>query len=337
VAVDASPIPVETHTLYAERSLGRLPGAFTEKKIKGEDYLYFQASQSGGTTKQFYLGRKTPALRRMVETFVRERAGWSADLDRLRRLAAQLRAGGINTTDGPSGRVLQAFSDSGLFEAGAVLVGTHAFVTLGNVLGVRWGAGATRTHDVDLASGPDGDIEVAVPDIEVDVPAVLESLKAGFLPVPSLDSAKASTSFKVRGQALRVDLLCPKRGARDTPLFIKRFNAAAQPLEFIEYLLEAPERAVVIGRVGILVKVPAPARFALHKLVVAEVRPAALQVKAVKDRAQARAILHILVENRPGDISLAWRAATAHGARFKKRPVDTGRRIIPIALTANRT
>jgi hypothetical protein len=196
-----------------------------------------------------------------------------------------------------------------------VLVGTHAFVALGNALGVRWGAGASRTQDLDLASKPDLDIDVAVPDAEVDLPAVLESLKMGFLPVPSFHATKPSTSFKVRGHALRVDLLCPKRGLRDTPVVIKRFNAAAQPLEFIEYLLEAPERAVILGGAPVLVSVPAPARFALHKLVVAEMRPAALQAKATKDRAQGQAILEVLMEDRPGDIPLAWNAATFHDRR----------------------
>jgi hypothetical protein len=324
-----TPIAVETQTLYAElleqllalhaeRSLGRLPGSFTEKNVKGEDYLYFQVSQPGGSTKQFYLGRKTPALVRLVDRFVRDRAALSGDLDRLRRLTAQVRAGGVNVTDTPSGRVLRAFSDSGLFEAGAVLVGTHAFVALGNLLGIHWGAGAVRTQDVDLASNPDVDIDVALPDVQVDVPAVLESLKLGFLPVPSFDAKEPSTSFKVRGHALRVDLLCPKRGPREVPLFIKRFNAAAQPLEFLDYLVEAPERAVVVSGDPILVKVPAPARFAMHKLVVAGMRPATLHTKAEKDRAQAGAILEVLVEDRPGDIPLAWKAATARGGRFKQ-------------------
>jgi len=327
--VVAAPIPLETQTLYAElleqllalhaeRSLGRLPGTFTEKKVKGDDYLYFQVSQPGGTTKQFYLGRKTPALERIVAKFARERTELRADLARLARLTAQLRAGGVNTTDGPSGRVLRSLSDSGLFEAGAVLVGTHAFVTLGNLLGVRWGAGAVRTQDVDLASKPGVDIDLALPDVEVDVPAVLESLKMGFLPVPAFDPTEPSTSFKVRGHALRVDLLCPKRGERDAPLFIKRFNAAAQPLQFLEYLLEAPERAVTVSGDPILVNVPAPARFALHKLVVAAMRPAAFQAKAAKDRAQALAIAGVLMESRPGDIPLAWEAAMDNGDRLRK-------------------
>jgi hypothetical protein len=321
-----SPIPLETQTLYAElleqllalhaeRSLGRLPGTFTEKTVKGEPYLYFQVSQPGGAVKQFYLGRKTPQLQRMVAKVARDRAELHADLDRIRRLAAQLRAGGVNATDAPSGRVLRSLSDSGLFEAGAVLVGTHAFVALGNLLGVHWGRGAVRTQDVDLASTPDLDIDVALPDIQVDVPAVLESLKMGFLPVPPFDRDQPSTSFKVRGRALRVDLLCPRRGPSHKPRFIKRFNAAAQPLNLVDYLLEAPERAVAVSGEAALVRVPAPARFALHKLVVADMRPAALQAKATKDRAQAQAVLDVLVENRPGDIPLAFEAARRLGGR----------------------
>jgi hypothetical protein len=121
-----APIAVETQTLYAElleqllalhaeRSLGRLPGTFTEKRIKGEDYLYFQVSQPGGGTKQFYLGRKTRALQRIVDGFLHDRRELRPDFDRLHRLGAQLRVGGMNVTDGPSARVLRSLSDSGLF------------------------------------------------------------------------------------------------------------------------------------------------------------------------------------------------------------------------------
>ena len=60
----ATPLPLETQTLYAEllehliavraqRSIGLLNGTFTEKIIKGRSYLYWQASQPGGKTRQF--------------------------------------------------------------------------------------------------------------------------------------------------------------------------------------------------------------------------------------------------------------------------------------------
>src|SRR3546814_4188196 len=47
-------------------------------------------------------------------------------------------------------RIVQRLSDYGFFRAGGVLVGTHAFLSFGNMLGVRW-AEALRTQDVDFA------------------------------------------------------------------------------------------------------------------------------------------------------------------------------------------
>jgi hypothetical protein len=325
----ATALPLETQTLYAEllehlvgvhaqRSIGGLTGSFADKTIKGESYVYWQASQPGGRTKQFYLGRRTPALERTLRRLERSMKEIAPDLDRIRRLAAQLRAGGANLTDGPSARVVRALAESGLFDAGAVLVGTHAFVVLGNVLGVRWVSASLRTQDVDLASAVDADIDVAVPDVEADVPSVLEGLEMGFLPVPPLDHQQPSTSFKVRGQSLRVDLLCPKRGAADSPVFIRRFNAAAQPLAHMDYLLEAPERAVLVNGGAALVNVPTPARFALHKLMIATLRPAAFQTKAEKDVAQAAEVLEVVASERPGDLALAWSPLLARGIRGER-------------------
>lgn len=312
-----APIPLETQTLYAEllehmigvraqRSIGALTGSFAEKTIKGERYLYWQASQPGGKTRQFYLGRSAPALERMVRRLERQRREIGPDLERVARLATQLRAGGANVADHASGRVVRALAESGLFDAGAVLVGTHAYGVLGNVLGVRWDSGSLRTQDIDVAGAREADIDVAVPDVEADVPSALEALEMGFLPVPPLDPKQASTSFKVRGQALRVDLLCPQRGKADTPVFIRRFRAAAQPLPFLDYLLEQPERALFLEGGAALVNVPAPARFAFHKLLVGPLRPAAFQAKAEKDVVQAAQVLEILADARPGDLGPAW-------------------------------
>jgi hypothetical protein len=320
----ATALPLETQTLYAEllehlmgvraqRSIGELTGSFTEKTVKGEKYLYWQASQPGGKTRQFYLGRRTPALERVVRRLEKQQAAIAPDLERVRRLAAQLRAGGANVADASSARVVRALAESGLFDAGAVLVGTHAFAVLGNVLGVRWVSGSLRTQDVDVAGARDGDIDVAVPDVEADVPSVLEGLEMGFLPVPPLDPKHPSTSFKIRGQALRVDLLCPKRGTADDPVFIRRFGAAAQPLAYLDYLLAEPERALFINGGAALVNVPAPARFAFHKLLVAPLRPAAFQSKAEKDIVQAAQVLELLVEARPGDLLPAWDSLTGVG------------------------
>jgi hypothetical protein len=339
----AAPLPLETQTLYAEllehligvnaeRSIGSLTGSFTEKTIKGQKYMYWQASLPSGKTRQFYLGRRTDALAQTIHRLERSRSEMQPDLERIGRLAAQLRAGGATVADGPSARVVRALAEAGLFDAGAVLVGTHAFAVLANLLGVRWSSGALRTQDIDGAASRVPDIDVAVPHLEADVPSVLEGLEMGFLPVPPLDRTQPSTSFKVRGQALRVDLLCPKRGAGDEPVLIPRFHAAAQPLAYLDYLLEMPEKAILINGGAALVNVPSPARFAFHKLLVATLRPVAFQAKAKKDVAQSCQILEVLVSERPGDLQLAWDDLRARGSAWKRaatKGLDLARRHRP--------
>src|SRR4029077_13925156 len=103
---------------------------------------------------------------------------------------------------------------------------------------VRWQSGL-RTEDIGLLAGPV--LEVAIDQVDADLPGTLASLNMGFLPVPKLDPRNPETSFQVRGKTLRVDLITPARGRRDgKPILIPRLKAAAQPLEFLDYLLEAP-------------------------------------------------------------------------------------------------
>ena len=108
----------------------------------------------------------------------------------IQRLCAQLRAGDALVTDNASARVIKSMAESGVFKLGGVLVGTHAYIVLANVLGVRWDHAATRTRDIDIAGDrrfDESEISVAVPQINADIPSALESLKMGFFPVPRLD------------------------------------------------------------------------------------------------------------------------------------------------------
>ncbi len=320
----ATALPLETQTLLAEllehligvraqRSMVELTGSLVEKTIKGESYLYWQASLPGGRTRQFYLGRRMPALERVVRRLDRERESLAPDLERVQRLAAQVRAGGANVADRASGRVVRALAESGLFDAGAVLVGTHAFAVLGNLLGVRWASGALRTQDVDVPSSRNGDIDVAVPDTDADVPTILEGLEMGFLPVRR--STREKRRPPSRFAARRCGSISSVRngGIRMGRCFIRRFGAAAQPLAYLDYLLEEPERALFVDGGATMVNVPAPARFAFHKLLVAPLRPAAFQTKAAKDVVQAAEVLDLLIEVRPGDLRPAWESLRRGG------------------------
>jgi hypothetical protein len=91
-----------------------------------------------------------------------------------------------------------------------------------------------------------------------------------------------------------------------------------------------PEPAVVVGGSGVLVNVPTPARFALHKLWVSRERPVSEQAKARKDVAQAREILTVLVEDRRADIAEAWRALEKRPGMM--RSVRIAIRSLPVEL-----
>ncbi len=319
--------PLEIQTIYAElleqlaayeaaRAIGHTPGSFVTKTIKGQKYYYFQHMGPGGTKHQTYVGRRDSALDALAQRFAEGRLNAAGEQESIDRLAALLRAGGAMLTDGPSARVLRGLADAGVFHAGGVLVGTHAFIVLGNLLGVRWES-SLRTQDVDIAADPN--LDIAVPYASADLPSALESLEMGFLPVPGLDPGSPTTSFKVRGQALRVDLLTPVSRTRSRPVTLQRFAAAAQPMRFLDYLIESPVQAAVIDGAVAAVNVPDPARFALHKLVVAGERPAAMAAKRDKDLAQAAQLLAVLREDRPGDLTLAWEALAVRGDAWVKR------------------
>jgi hypothetical protein len=230
-------LPLETQTIYAElldrltaldtrRSIGQAPGSFVAKTVKGQQYWYFQHSEPGGIQRQVFVGRKDAALDRVVARYHEDRAALRDDTASVERLCAIFRAGGALITDAPSARVLKALADAGVFHLGGMLVGTHAFVVLGNLLGASWSGGALRTLDIDLAAHPT--LDVALPPLDGDLPGVLDQLEMGFLPAPPFDHRQPSTSFMVRGAGLRVDLLTAARGRRQTgPVPIPRLRAAA--------------------------------------------------------------------------------------------------------------
>lgn len=320
-----APLPAETQTLYAEllerllaqsarRSVGKAPGTFTTKIVGGETYVYFQYSEPGGRHRQLYLGKKGPGLERLVQRFKNERVDVAQERADIERLCAQVRAGGGWAMGARPARVLKAFADAGVFDAGAVLVGTHAFGVIGNLLGVRWTGAHLRTQDVDVAA-----VSLAAsPDrASADVEKALERLEMGFIPVPGLDPRHPSTSFKVRGESLRVDFLAP--GKEGAPVRLPSLATTAQALPYMDYLIENPEKAAVLDGGGFLALVPAPARFALHKILVSTERPASQETKAAKDVAQAAQILEHLAESRPGDLRLAAEALERKkwGARLK--------------------
>ena len=320
--------PQETQTVYAElservaayeaaRSFSSLKGGFVTKHISGADYWYFKTSANPAGQREYAVGRDTPATRAVIVAYQKDRAAVAEVEAGIARLCAMLRQGGALMTDRVSAKVISGLASAGVFRLGGVLVGTHAYIALGNVLGVRWQS-SLSTQDIDILASPV--LEVAIGHVEADLPATLESLNMGFLPVPGLDPRRAETSFSVRGKTLRVDLLTPAHGKRDgKPVRIPRLKASAQPLEFLDYLLEKPIDVPIVNGGATLVKAPDPARFALHKLIVSMDRPVTQQTKSAKDRRQAAEMLDVLMQDRPGDIELAAENIRTRGPGWRKR------------------
>jgi len=318
--------PAETQTLFAElserlraleaaRGFASLKGGFSRKRIGDAQYWYFKTSEAAGGQREYAVGPDTTATRAVIDEYRRGRAATDEAAAGIARLCAMLRQGGAVVTDAAIAKVISALASAGVFRLGGVLIGTHAFIAMANLLGVRWQS-SLHTQDIDVAVAPV--LEVAIGRQEADVPRALDSLNLGFLPLPGLDPRQPETSFKVRGRALRVDLLTPRPPRHGgEPIPIRRLKACAQPLEFIDYLLEAPVPVPIVDGGATLVNVPDPARFALHKLIVGMERPVTARTKSAKDLQQAAQIIEVLMEDRTGDLELAVESMNSRPKRWR--------------------
>jgi hypothetical protein len=304
-------LPESVQTLYAElldqaRGDDVAPGSgsFVSKEIRGARYWYVQRLEAG-RKRQLYLGRETPELLERIRSAQEQREERTADERQRRELVAMLVAGGAARESAAVIQVLGILVQAGVFRHGGVLVGTQAFTCYANVLGVRFEAQSLRTADIDIAQP-----SIAVGDLRA-ATTMLQELRgadAHFVEVPSFNPGDPSSSFRVRGRDLRVDFLTPAVRGRTRPVYLPHLGAAADPVAGLDYLLGDVVPAVVIGASGVLVRVPAPARFALHKLWVARQRPVSEQTKARKDLRQAEQLLDVLLEDRPEDIVRGWEA-----------------------------
>jgi hypothetical protein len=313
-------LPESVQTLYAELleqtiqaeaevALLKAPqGTFVSKTVKGGTYWYLQRTE-GDRRRQHYLGRESPSLLTWMEQVREARSGSAADGALRTNLVSMLAAGGAATESAPVVKVLSLLAESGVFRMGGILVGTQAFVAFGNMLGVRFDKQSLRTQDVDVAQDRAIGIALSQEAGTVDVQQALTGSGLGFFPVPALDPRRPSTSFKIRGRELRVDFLTPLFGPEsDKAIFLPALGVSAHPLRLLDYLIEGPAQAVVVGGAGVLVNVPDPARFALHKLWVSTRRSVSEQTKAAKDLRQAGDLLEVLLADRPGDVDRAWEA-----------------------------
>lgn len=296
------------------RSVANLAGSFAQKTVKGRVYWYFQHTDLAGITRQIYVAPDTPEVRRLVEL----RAN-APGADALRALARSAIALGCQPLVARHFRVIRRLLDHGFFKAGGVLVGTHAFLAYGNLLGVSWGD-SSRTQDVDFAHAGRS-VSIALPsNIEVDVHRAIESLEMGFLPISGLAGKAGATYLNPKEPDFRLDFLTPRHRGGDAPIEHPRLHVTMQPMRFIEYSLENNVQVALFSAEGTgVVNVPHPARYALHKLLIYGERSGSFTQKANKDLAQAAALLDWFKIYRPWEVEEAWQDMANRGKGWVSR------------------
>jgi hypothetical protein len=302
------------------------PGTLSQRTNEtGTRFWAHRYSDALNRRQELYLGKvddpkiegQVRTLREMIETA-------NLTIARVRLLARA----GFATVDRKAYFTLASLHNHGLFRAGALLVGSHAYGALLNALGVR--AAAYATEDVDIARRE----SLAVPG----VPGFLDMLRATgieFLEIPSLDRRQRGTSFKERGGSnFTVDLLVPSPDGTYPIVPVPGLKAHAQGLPHLAYLLSASQEIPVLSTHGsVMVRVPVPERYAIHKLIVSQLRNKTSS-KPEKDLFQAAALIEAVAERYPGAIEDAASAVPKSAVRYLARAIKAIERHVPPNATA---
>lgn len=315
--------PLATQTAFAgineaarqadlNRSIADLPGGFAKKTVSGRAYWYYQVKNPDGQLRQSYVGPDDAATQALIQRHADPLKKLSNQhLVRLARSALEL---GCAEIPAKHARVIARLADTGLFSAGGILVGTHAFLAYQNIFGVRWSAGAA-TLDLDFAHAG-RNVSLALPEnLTLDTTAAIDSLEMGFIP------HQAHTSFRKADEPdFDLDFLTSRGRTGNTPGLVKRLNLPLQPLRFMELSLQDPMRATLLARSGpMVVNLPRPERYALHKLLVYGERPQAQRTKSRKDVAQAAALIDYLLTHDTEEMGAMWIDVNSRGPGWRKR------------------
>ncbi|TVZ73929.1 hypothetical protein BCL32_2220 [Rhizobium mongolense USDA 1844] len=318
-------IDISYRTMFAELAQRTLDGQFVADfpmegwfvtvTVKGRDYWYFDLPTPEGKDKRTYVG---PHSDEAITARVKAHKEIKDNIRERRRMVSTLRRAGLPGPDPFAGDITKALADAGLFRMRAVLMGSVAFSTYAGTLGIRLPSSAMQTGDADFA------ISAGVQDSLPPVLEILQSVDPAFRAVPhQADKAKMVAFQNAKGY--RVEFLTGNRGSdeytgKPSPMPALG-GASAENLRFLDYLIYEPVRTVLLFREGVSVLVPAPERYAVHKLIVSSRRLTDTlgRVKADKDRSQAALLFEALVETRHDDeLADAWAEAWDRGDSWRE-------------------
>ena len=264
-------------------------GTFYQQEVKQRSYWYHRSyDRAIGKAVARYVGPAEPKLDERVERY-RELAPMRVER---RRMVTLLKRAGLPAVDAYTGDIIAALAEAGLFRLRAVLVGTAAYPAYAAILGVRLPSANMTTQDIDVAQFHG--IALAVNDVSAPVATALTRIDKSFRPVPTLKSPIDSFAY-VDARGFRVEFLTPHQGSDDRAGDLTRLpditGPKGQPLRFLDFLIYQEIATTLLHGPGVRVNVPAPERYAVHKLIVAARRSGHGRLKAAKDLAQATALI----------------------------------------------
>jgi|ADurb_Oil_02_Slu_FD_contig_21_1707471_length_1169_multi_4_in_0_out_0_1 hypothetical protein len=166
-------------------------------------------------------------------------------------------------------RILKLFADDGLFDEGVALIGSWCFWCYQRKLGAR--GIPLKTQDIDfLIPNPYGGRKHAL---------FVDRLQAlGF----NRDFNSDGSLF-LWNEEVKIEFITPEKGrGTDRAIRIDKLGISAIPLRFVSMLLDDP---ITVRDQGVDIRVPHPANFCLHKLLIASRRRKI--EKSLKDLEQA--------------------------------------------------
>jgi hypothetical protein len=310
-------IPPAVLTLFADllQQVETAPaaGSVYRRSLEGGEYIYAKVPVGAGRIDQFIGKSGDPDAEGRAQSF---KTGAELATQR-RRIAAMLRHQGLAAPGRIMGAVLDALAHAGLFRAGAVLVGTAAYLVSEPLVGRRLPSPTLMTGDVDLATASLA-LTAAPPER---LETILRRADPTFEGIPQLDRQAPPSRFRNGGGYL-VDLVTPTRTRGDpNPVALAGLAAGAAPLQHLAWLIDEPVQTVALWGAGVLVNVPQPARFAVHKLILAQRRGGSGRLKRAKDLAQAKALIEALQIQDPFALEDALKDAQAQGDQGWATPI----------------
>lgn len=288
-------------------------GRFVSSTIGGRFHWRFQTSPCGQNVDK-YVGKDSLELQERIA----RHGKINTDSDERAARVARLIQVGLPACDDSLGSIVHALAQAGAFRLHACVVGTVAFQTYVGLLGAALPTSEMRTFDLDIAQFHS--LSIAVGDTTQSIADILFSVDKSFRPVPHLSSPLVVAAF-ANDAGFRVEFLTPNRSKEEHEAHPSRLRAlggvSAHAFRYLDFLIHNPIPAVLLYNCGVLVNVPRPEHFAVHKLIVATQRRGDL-LKAQRDLAQAASLIEVLSATNYDALFAAWSEAQNRGPMWRK-------------------